>query len=325
MMEEEQEIPKSPTISSPTNKFDTISPLTASAAVAPARSTSPPPLPSHTPLPSVDQSKSFHSIVEPTKTSSAAPTKSTIKPIPVDVKPTLQSQSTLSLPTAESSTVNQGIPSTFSWAKNDEERRQQLKQMEHDQIMFFDCILPLRYNAIIYSSNLLTADEWLKQTPDSFFSSRSAKMKAIDQTLASYHYLIDCSNDLIRSARLVCAAEIAQGSTAQIGFCFPGFDSQVVDVGAFSVISFWSFFESASSVAYSEEDLQGALNSSLCAAELMQSTPDVTQLYEDGKMEEAKTISHDSTLQMLHNITLAAYLKQNFHQTKKASIQSGDM
>ena len=64
---------------------------------------------------------------------------------------------------------------------------------------------------------------------------------------------------------------------------------------------------------------QGALRSQSAAKELMQSSPDVSSMFESGKMKEAKAILHDASLEILHNISLASWIASMGNNSKLKS------
>jgi hypothetical protein len=55
----------------------------------------------------------------------------------------------------------------------------------------------------------------------------------------------------------------------------------------------------------------------LCGAELMQSSPDVSSYYEQGKAKEAQGVMFKATKRVLHNVFLSTYLRQSHSALKE--------
>jgi hypothetical protein len=85
----------------------------------------------------------------------------------------------------------------------------------------------MRDKKIIFSSSLWTSEDWQKHTPQKLMSSRGKGMVVVDEALAVYHYTLQACNQLLKTFRIVCTETRSQSAASQIGFAFPGFDSQV--------------------------------------------------------------------------------------------------
>jgi hypothetical protein len=123
-----------------------------------------------------------------------------------------------------------------------------------------------------------------------------------------YHHALHSSNELLRHCRVVCREVSSDSGGGQIGFSFPGFDTQVFDVGSLAVVSPWQFF-SATDIAFQTSEWKSALRSKCAAKELMQSSPDFSNLF-DSDPTEAKKQMKDAQLRAVHNLFLAAHMKR---------------
>lgn len=104
-----------------------------------------------------------------------------------------------------------------------------------------------------------------------------------------------------------------------INFAFPGFQEQTFVLLHFSVIEPYCFFQDSGVRAFSDEVWSGALSAQSVAKELMQSSPDVSNFFLEGKSETGRRVMHFSTLGTLHNLVLASFLR-----VKEKQLKPGD-
>lgn len=187
----------------------------------------------------------------------------------------------------------------------------------------------LRSNKLLHSNTLPSVNEWKSSTPDTLIRRRGDHMFAIDNALRSYHQVTQASARLLQTCHLVCfdVDGATGGATNQIAFSFPGFNSAVYDVGRVAVVSAWNLFEQ-SAYAYVEDDLKNALSSKSCTKELMQSSCDVSHLF-DTSPEEAKLLLYNAQCEVLRNIILASYIRAKSSGTNSVNnaahgVEEGD-
>ena len=174
---------------------------------------------------------------------------------------------------------------------------------------FFHYLLHLSSLPVFTSTPLPTPVSWLRLTPQPFLKKRGKLMLAIDSSLTLYHHHLTSSLALWQEARLVMVDEMEQSGSGQIGFSFPGFDSQVFDVGRLSVIACHQLFGSPHPLLFTRKDYESAIESSSPAKEMMQSSPDIQALYDRGQVDEARVLSYQAQRLVLHHCALAAHLK----------------
>jgi len=220
-------------------------------------------------------------------------------------------------------------PSVWQKKQTDHEHAGQvlaLAKMHYNQPRYFSLIAKIRENKIIFSSDVYTGEEWAKVTPQKFFSSRGKLIKEIDDALHAYHIFIQSANEVLKTCRVVCTELGSVSSASQIGFSFPGMDTQVFDVGRIGVVAPWQFFAGAGSLSFQKADWDGAMNSNCVAKELMQTSPDVSSLFELKRNDEAKSIMKSAQEQVLHNICLAAYFRAHgMSDDRKIKLTPGDV
>lgn len=160
---------------------------------------------------------------------------------------------------------------------------------------------------IVLASNVMGLEQWLNASTARGF--RSGSTRATDKALERYVRATQISVSLVKHSHLVVEDVTSNSSQSQIGFSFIGFDAQHFDVGRVAVISAQRFFQHIGPQAFRQDDWHGSRNSGSIAKELMQSSPDVTELYEAGRVREAKRVAMESTMQILHNLCLAAFFR----------------
>jgi hypothetical protein len=92
-------------------------------------------------------------------------------------------------------------------------------------------------------------------------------------------------------------------------------------VGKLSVISVGQLFE-FSGICYAETDYKSALNSVWAGKEIMQSGPDLSKLLEKQQIEQAKALTNAGELQVLHNLSLAAFLRTKLTNQQRLNLEN---
>lgn len=213
-----------------------------------------------------------------------------------------------SSPTHRSSPTNRSVPSV----RIDDN----LRGMKKDQKRFFIYTRDhISKQQVFYDSTIsmnYMSEEWRK--------SRDNDIRAIYSAVNHYINTMDvCKNILRYSYILTEKSSGGGGGQNNVGFSFPGFDSQVFNVGGVAVFAAWNLFEYSGQLAFTAEHWDGATKSNSAATQLMQCSPDCTPLFEAGKIRQAKELMHEATLGVLHNLCLACYYK---HATEKDKFQS---
>ena len=198
---------------------------------------------------------------------------------------------------------------------------------------FFQYLLHLSSLPALFPSSLPSVAVFHRSTPQPLFKKRGKLMLAIDQALSSHLLLLSSSACVWAESRLLMVDELEQSGSGQIGFSFPGFDSQVFDVGKLSVVSCGQLMQPAltadaraqDALVFTRSDYASAMESSSPAKEMMQSSPDVAALYSAGQQEEARSLSHRAQFLVLHNCALAAHLRQHTGQSFLHSLRGDDV
>lgn len=185
-----------------------------------------------------------------------------------------------------------------------------LGKLLDDQRKFFEYMSAFRPQTVLVASYIATNKDWQSMTAPGKFRFRPKTLKPVDSALAQYHQCVDKATYLLRQCRMFCKETSTASAASQINFAFPGFDSQVFDVGNLAVVTPWLFFSGTGcDLMFKEADWSGAISSHSVAKELMQASPDVSRLYEEDKGALAKQIMARAQKQILHNIAVAAYLR----------------
>eukprot|EP00475_Leptophrys_vorax_P032047 TRINITY_DN4905_c0_g2_i3.p1 TRINITY_DN4905_c0_g2~~TRINITY_DN4905_c0_g2_i3.p1 ORF type:complete len:374 (+),score=99.86 TRINITY_DN4905_c0_g2_i3:1090-2211(+) len=117
---------------------------------------------------------------------------------------------------------------------------------------------------------------------------------------------------LVKHAYLFCFDDIYHAGNSQISFSFPGFDSQIFNVGQCGLVPVWNCFKFASEVvSFQEEDWTGSLLSMSPAKELMQYSPDLSNLNSGDRRKTIQIVSSTAALEQLRSLVLASYLAAN--------------
>ena len=189
------------------------------------------------------------------------------------------------------------------------------------QKAFMSYVFELAIVKPLFPSSLATSTAFQQGTPSSFLRKRSASLAVVDSSLASYHLLMSSLSALWCEARLVMVDEYEQSGSGQIGFSFPGFDSQIFDVGRLSVIACAQLLSAEThALRFDHKDYHLAIESSSPAKEMMQSSPDFSSLYSAGQRERVKALAAQSQRLLLHHCSLASHMKAHQHE-----LQNGDV
>jgi hypothetical protein len=115
-----------------------------------------------------------------------------------------------------------------------------------------------------------------------------------------------------------------------IEFSHPGLGRETFSVGRFSVIRSWRLFRVDEQEKrlrrphgerpYSPRIFNRTMKSVSIAKELMQTFPDMEQLYEQNRIEEAKQITEKAALGQLHDLRIASYVKEHYRELCSGSI-----
>jgi hypothetical protein len=117
-----------------------------------------------------------------------------------------------------------------------------------------------------FGTTVPSVADWQKLTPSGkMFGYRGGAFAKLDKALKKYQRTVKLCKAALKGCRMVCVDSGTNAAASQIGFAFPGFDSQVFDVGQFAVVSPWQFFAVNGATAFQAHDWQGALQS-LCVA-----------------------------------------------------------
>ena len=197
---------------------------------------------------------------------------------------------------------------------------------------FFHYLQHLSSLPLLFPSELPTLSGFHRVTPQPLFKKRGKLMLSIDQSLTAYHAVVEACAAVLRDSRLVMIDEFEQSGSGQIGFAYPGFDEQVFDVGRLSVVGCGQLM-AGSGVAggtgggweFTRSDYLCAIDSNSPAKELMQSSPDVSALYEGGEVQEAKALSTAAQRVMLHNCALAQHLKGRIGQSSRHMLAHNEL
>lgn len=203
-----------------------------------------------------------------------------------------------------------------------------------DQHLYFPFLSYFRsnYSALLFRTRLPSVALFQENTPStSIFKmgQRGLNLQEIDAAMTAYHAFMAVSTSLIRTSKLVCfetAASSASTSSSQIGFAFPGFDSQVFDIGRFSVISPAQMFLGLDN-SFEDGEWHTAMKASSVGKELMQSSADFTALFESSNAQDqnrARSLMHSAQLEVLHNIALAAHMRYVWSEHRER-LREGDI
>lgn len=186
----------------------------------------------------------------------------------------------------------------------------------------------LRSTLVLHRSLVFSPEQWQKFSGSSgggLFSSRDKSLKEVDKTLKDYQACVHVSMDMMRHCHIICESDGTAGATNTIGFGFPGFDGQTFMVGQYACVTAWYLFEQSGILSFGQDTWEGSLSSTSPSKELMQSSPDVSSLYESDEIERAKKIMHAASLEVLHNLYLAQYMSNCIKDLKDKKVEWGEI
>jgi hypothetical protein len=166
----------------------------------------------------------------------------------------------------------------------------------------------LSYITIPFSTNIKSLSNWLKmsQVP---FAVRGRRTRIVDTYLEIYSEIINRCKVLVKDTYLFCMDDSYHAGNSQIFFAFPGFDTQLFNVGQCALVPVWNLFRNYNQLSsFQEQDWTGALQSNSVAKELMQCFPTVTGSHDT---KQVAAISHNAALEQLRSLILTNYLSGN--------------
>eukprot|EP00463_Aulacantha_scolymantha_P005310 TRINITY_DN6642_c0_g1_i1.p1 TRINITY_DN6642_c0_g1~~TRINITY_DN6642_c0_g1_i1.p1 ORF type:complete len:109 (-),score=6.58 TRINITY_DN6642_c0_g1_i1:218-544(-) len=105
---------------------------------------------------------------------------------------------------------------------------------------------------------------------------------------------------MLQDCRLVCYDTEITSSSNQIGICLPGRQNEVFNVGKTAIVSPLQLFKHDQNILplpFEEDDWEGALGNMCVGKELMQSSPNLQDLYNNGEGDKAKEILKNSQIE----------------------------
>jgi PH domain len=193
--------------------------------------------------------------------------------------------------------------------ESDKKAAEKLELAFKDPVEFFKFIrCDVSPHGIWLETHVPSAEAFLK-TSEIGFAMRGARIKAMDKALQNYQQAVRSTVTLLEECRLLSVELVSSSAQSQISFSFPSFDTQVFDVGKFAIVDCKRFFHASGREQFTEDDWKGAMGSRSIPKELMQSSPDVTDLYDSGDIDEARHIAIESTTSLLHNLAISAYCR----------------
>ena len=187
-----------------------------------------------------------------------------------------------------------------------------------NQRAFMSYVFEISTLSPFFPSTLPTPAAFLSQTPSTFLRRRHASLSSVELELSKYEQLLSSLSSLWNETRLVMVDEMEQSGSGQIGFSFPGFDTQVFDVGRLSVVCSGQLLPAPSlelphPLTFTQHDYHSAIDSSSPLKEMMtQASPDLTdRLNSDSPSTRyaAKLLSAQSQRLLLHHCTIATHMK----------------
>lgn len=178
------------------------------------------------------------------------------------------------------------------------------------QQSFFGSCRRLGQHPVCFMSPVWSYDQWIKESSSDFFRWRGEKTQKLDDLVKAHTATFDGCVTLLKGAKLVLVDPKDSSSETQIGFSYPGFVSEVVEVGLISVVSVWQLIADASDLSFQSHDWNAALASPSVGKLFMQTSPDVSALYDKGPagVKEAKALMSTAQKEVLHNVCLAEFI-----------------
>lgn len=191
-----------------------------------------------------------------------------------------------------------------------------------DQKTFFEyvrmCIHPCE---IVCNTELPGVSSWKEQFGDlPKVSKKTHERRNVESCFTQYHEFSDRVHRLLVHALLVCDDGALYQGDENIGFSYPGYENEMFRVGSLSVFRVWRLFRAAGRyMSFSLSGWDGTLGARSIGKELMQTLPEVQELYEFGKSNEAKEICATAAMDELQNLIIAQYLR--VHRNEFSSNQ----
>jgi hypothetical protein len=162
-----------------------------------------------------------------------------------------------------------------------------------------------------FSTKVPSLSEWTKVSKASF-TNRGRRTRVVDTYMEIYEESFERCMHMVKHAYLFCFDDVYHPGNSQISFSFPGFESQIFNVGQCALVPVWNCFEFASEVkSFREDDWTGSLQSVSVAKELMQYTPNLSHLSAQDRKKMLQSISSTAALEQLRSLVIATYLAAN--------------
>lgn len=170
----------------------------------------------------------------------------------------------------------------------------------------------------------------------------------IQKLLAAYEVFTKCGISLIERCYIIATDSVEAMNSSLISFSYPGLASLTFNVGEIAVLPAKKLFprqkpcssienqaeaimreeisnlsfESYASTPFSDKEWENSLSSSSPGKELMQSTTDVSELFEQGKSQQAKLIDRFSSLEVLQCLYLSQFLSKHLGELDSGMLES---
>eukprot|EP00475_Leptophrys_vorax_P021206 TRINITY_DN28942_c0_g1_i1.p1 TRINITY_DN28942_c0_g1~~TRINITY_DN28942_c0_g1_i1.p1 ORF type:complete len:799 (-),score=166.08 TRINITY_DN28942_c0_g1_i1:50-2446(-) len=181
-----------------------------------------------------------------------------------------------------------------------------------DQKTFFDFI---RYS--VHTVNLVGTTEIppVLQWTEQFGSLRKNKkgyLRTVEEYFGGYHRLMDRIFAMWSCSLLLCDDGCRYSGDENIAFSYPGFESEMFQVSTLATIRPWRLLRvSGRYTSFSLSGWEGTLGARSIGKELMQTYPEVQELYDIGKGADAREITAAAAKEQLHNLMVTQFIKQH--------------
>jgi len=188
-----------------------------------------------------------------------------------------------------------------------------------DQKTFFEYVrMGIHTCDVICSSDVPSIGTWKEQFGSTPKTKKNKDTRTVENCFSQYHELCDRVHRLLKHGLLVCDDCDGYRGDENIAFAFPGFDNEMFRVGPLSVLKVWRLFRgSGRYTSFSLSGWDGTLGARSISKELMQTLPDVQELYDFGRGAEAKEICSFAAMEQVQNLMLAQYIK-----TRRQDVQT---
>eukprot|EP00475_Leptophrys_vorax_P011729 TRINITY_DN18260_c0_g2_i1.p1 TRINITY_DN18260_c0_g2~~TRINITY_DN18260_c0_g2_i1.p1 ORF type:complete len:862 (+),score=191.49 TRINITY_DN18260_c0_g2_i1:82-2667(+) len=180
-----------------------------------------------------------------------------------------------------------------------------------DQKTFFEYVrMSIHPIEIICTTETPSISSWKEHFGELPKSKKGKDSRSIEQNFVQYHELCDRIHRLLVHGLLVCDDGNGYRGDENIGFSYPGYENEMFRVGPLSVVRVWRLFRgSGRYTSFSLSGWDGTLGARSIGKELMQTLPEVQELYEFGRSAEAKEICTMAAMEELQNLIIAQYIK----------------